>query len=694
MENLEEFSNVGDDSSTNSEKVPDPKLKMNENENGTSVGCQLTTNNLGNPSDGNHEYEEIDGIYYYTNPTTHEKFKYDNTIEKWVLVQDCKSSGQEDTTPTSETTDVTSESDVHVDEEGRTFYHADGHYLCRYPTGHVYYMNEKQEWVLWSENADGGYNDGLTSSKNNNDNRWYYYKGDNAYYRDLLSNKVFKFNKETDEWILAKSGKKRKKKPDISVPVGGEEEFDTESSNEGTDDGCESEDNDEYSKGDMPPGYKTDPSISFEDENFVKKDKDGMHYEWDKNRRAWFPKLDDTFMATYQMSYGFNPDGSKNENPVKYDDDEEDDMQEIAKETLKKKKEEEKKKSDKKPAGWFEADDAHNTKVYVSQLPTDMTEQQFVDLMQKCGLVLKDPETGDYKVKLYKDEKGNFKGDALCTYIKVESVLLALQIIDGSCLGPRGAHRVKVERAKFQMKGDYNAALKPKKKKKKLIEKLQKKQEKLFAWTPEPLRGQRGKHENVVVLRNAFAPSEFVDHAEKILSHTESLRAQCTSFGSVKKLELFDRHPEGVVKVTFSEVEAADLCIASMNKRLYNGRTLSVAVWNGVENFKVEETEEEKAERLKKWNEFLMTGGEGGKNSAKTGEKNNYITNSSTIKDIHSPSEPEETSISSEEGTLLLHEEGEGSLPPLESKEKSCRTLEEKDSTDPATKMEDSQSPE
>jgi hypothetical protein len=62
----------------------------------------------------------------------------------------------------------------------------------------------------------------------------------------------------------------------------------------------------------------------------------------------------------------------------------------------------------------------------------------------------------------------------------------------------------------------------------------------LFAWTPEPLRGQRGKHENVVVLRNAFAPSEFVDHAEKILSHTESLRAQCTSFGSVKKLELFD----------------------------------------------------------------------------------------------------------------------------------------------------------
>jgi HIV Tat-specific factor 1 len=66
----------------------------------------------------------------------------------------------------------------------------------------------------------------------------------------------------------------------------------------------------------------------------------------------------------------------------------------------------------------------------------------------------------------------------MCRVYQVESVLLALQIIDGCCVGPRGAHRVKVERAKFQMKGDYNAALKPKKKKKKLIEKLQKKQEK------------------------------------------------------------------------------------------------------------------------------------------------------------------------------------------------------------------------
>lgn len=45
------------------------------------------------------------------------------------------------------------------------------------------------------------------------------------------------------------------------------------------------------------------------------------------------------------------------------------------------------------------------------------------------------------------------------------------------------------------------------------------------------------------------------------------------------------RHPEGVVKVNFSSVEAADLCIASMDGRLYCGKKLSVAAWDGVEKF-------------------------------------------------------------------------------------------------------------
>lgn len=45
---------------------------------------------------------------------------------------------------------------------------------------------------------------------------------------------------------------------------------------------------------------------------------------------------------------------------------------------------------------------------------------------------------------------------------KVESVELALNILDGYDV--RG-HKIKVQRAKFEMRGEYNPALKPKKKK-------------------------------------------------------------------------------------------------------------------------------------------------------------------------------------------------------------------------------------
>lgn len=70
--------------------------------------------------------------------------------------------------------------------------------------------------------------------------------------------------------------------------------------------------------------------------------------------------------------------------------------------------------------GWFEMDDEHNTKVYVSNLPLDITDQEFLDVMQKCGLVMKDAETGKMKIKLYTEPDTNqLKGDGLCSYIKV-----------------------------------------------------------------------------------------------------------------------------------------------------------------------------------------------------------------------------------------------------------------------------------
>lgn len=56
----------------------------------------------------------------------------------------------------------------------------------------------------------------------------------------------------------------------------------------------------------------------------------------------------------------------------------------------------------------------------------------------------------------------------------MESVDLAINLLDGYEL--RG-HTIKVQRARFEMRGEYNPALKPKKKKKEK-EKMKKQQEK------------------------------------------------------------------------------------------------------------------------------------------------------------------------------------------------------------------------
>lgn len=52
-------------------------------------------------------------------------------------------------------------------------------------------------------------------------------------------------------------------------------------------------------------------------------------------------------------------------------------------------------------------------------LPPDITVDEFIQLMSKFGIIMRDPQTEEFKVKLYKDDQGNLKGDGLCCYLKV-----------------------------------------------------------------------------------------------------------------------------------------------------------------------------------------------------------------------------------------------------------------------------------
>ena len=63
-----------------------------------------------------------------------------------------------------------------------------------------------------------------------------------------------------------------------------------------------------------------------------------------------------------------------------------------------------------------------------------------------------DPETQKDKIKLYKNEDGTCKGDAIVSYAKEESVDLAIDVLNEREFKP--GYIVKIERAHFNQKKD------------------------------------------------------------------------------------------------------------------------------------------------------------------------------------------------------------------------------------------------
>ena len=81
----------------------------------------------------------------------------------------------------------------------------------------------------------------------------------------------------------------------------------------------------------------------------------------------------------------------------------------------------------KKKEGWVQVDDEKNTNVYVSGLPLDISDDEFEEMMSKYGIIMKDPVTFKLKIKLYRDEANEVKGDGRCCYLMV---ILKLRYID------------------------------------------------------------------------------------------------------------------------------------------------------------------------------------------------------------------------------------------------------------------------
>jgi len=54
-----------------------------------------------------------------------------------------------------------------------------------------------------------------------------------------------------------------------------------------------------------------------------------------------------------------------------------------------------------------------NTAVYITSLPADVTKEELRRSFSRFGVIAESPDTNEPRIKLYQDEDGKFKGDAL-----------------------------------------------------------------------------------------------------------------------------------------------------------------------------------------------------------------------------------------------------------------------------------------
>lgn len=114
----------------------------------------------------------------------------------------------------------------------------------------------------------------------------------------------------------------------------------------------------------------------------------------------------------------------------------------------------------------------------MTNLPLDATVQEVSDVFSRCGVIAEEIDRGKPRIKLYTDDEGNFKGDALILYFRAESVDLAIQMLDDSDFrlgqaAPGG--KMRVSAADFSYKNQKEKpAQSSGKDKKKIIRKTQK----------------------------------------------------------------------------------------------------------------------------------------------------------------------------------------------------------------------------
>ncbi|WRT68944.1 uncharacterized protein IL334_005926 [Kwoniella shivajii] len=416
----------------------------------------------------------------------------------------------------------------------------------------------------------------------------------------------------------------------------------------------------------IPGKFEEDPRVHFDKTagKWQYEDDDGTEYEW--TGQAWIPLIDEELWKAQQAAYSVaGVDESTPANAVVARDE---------KRNKKRKKGEKDYTSNTKDVKEIPNAQASSststsklqpqsqqqqipaikkTAVWVTNLPPNTTVDLLASVFTKAGVLLIDDE-GNPRIKLYHDDEGKFKGEALIMYFKEGSVDLAITLLDDTELElGSGYGNIKVKVAEYSDRDkekDKSEAKKEDKKdsaehaysrgekkkltaeeKHKMTKRIKTMQNKI-AWHSDddsddpgaPLEGAPKPFSNrfnrVVVLKGMFTLDDLAKDPGLLLELKEEVRDEAETLGKVTSVVLYDKEEDGVMTIKFKDPIAAQACVTKMNNRYFDGRVIYAGIYTGKERFRKsggitsfgddEQTEKEERERLDNFAQWLVEGEE------------------------------------------------------------------------------------
>ncbi|KAJ8098374.1 hypothetical protein POJ06DRAFT_240083 [Lipomyces tetrasporus] len=272
-----------------------------------------------------------------------------------------------------------------------------------------------------------------------------------------------------------------------------------------------------------------------------------------------------------------------------------------------------------------------NTAVYITNLPRDITFDELESIVGKYGLIAEDISTGKKRIKIYTDDDGTAKGDALVVFFRAESVALAVDMLDETKIRFDGKKtvdglQVDIENPVIRVQPadmDYKVEKETQpiqqrtaREKREILKSVQRLNNKLADWDDDEAEAQQRAAANkrwskIVILKHVFTVQELADDVAAALDIKEDIREGCEEIGPVSNVVLYDLEPDGVISIKFKDEDDALECVSKMDGRYFSGRQLKASIYDGQVRYRKsgkkhgEEEGNVEEERLAKFGEWL-----------------------------------------------------------------------------------------